>query len=295
MSDDAAFEPQAELVGAFGPDSSAPAAPSPALLEELLRKESEIAELRDSLARLRQRMAEDLRLAASVQRALLPLPRDVDGLDLAREFLPFREIGGDYYDVVELPGRRVALAIADVMGKGVPAALLVASLKSALRTQLRVDDRDVGELMGRVNRLFHEVTPRATFATFALAILDQADGRLDYVNAGHEYPLLLREDGTSEELARGGTVLGLLEEARYDSGTTELRPGDLLVLFTDGITDRENAAGEPYSAVRLKRAAARSVRDPARIALYTLLGDVQDWSAGCAPEDDATLMVVKRT
>src|SRR5262245_14129114 len=119
------------------PVDAPPQPPPEALPSELERRDAEIAELKASLERLHRRMQDELRLAASVQRSLLPQPRDLEGVQLAREFMPFREVGGDYYDVVEMPGRRLVLAIGDVMGKGVPAALLVATLKSALRTQLR--------------------------------------------------------------------------------------------------------------------------------------------------------------
>jgi sigma-B regulation protein RsbU (phosphoserine phosphatase) len=267
--------------------------PPEALPSELERRDAEIAELRGSLERLQRRMRDELRLAANVQRSLLPQPRDLEGLELAREFLPFREVGGDYYDVVEMPGRRLVLAIGDVMGKGVPAALLVATLKSALRTQLRAGEFGLAELMRRVNQLFYEVTPRGRFASFFLGSLD-ADGRLEYVNAGHDYPFVARANATCHELIAGGTVLGLVEDARYESGSVRLERGDLLVLYTDGVTDRLSAAGESYGAARLQQAAARSRKDSARIALYSLLGDVQGWSAGCPAEDDMTLLVAKR-
>ena len=125
-------------------------------------------------------------------------------------------------------------------------------------------------------------------------LLDTVHGRLEFVNAGHEYPLLLRGDGDSEELDRGGTVLGLMEDARYEAGSVRLASGDTLVCFSDGVTDRVDAAGEPYGAARLRQAALRSRNDPARIALYSLLGEVQGWSDGLPAEDDATLLIAKR-
>jgi serine phosphatase RsbU (regulator of sigma subunit) len=277
------------------PVASPPPPPSlEGLLPELERRDAEIGELRETLERLRRRMDEDLRLAAGVQRALLPQPRDFEGLELAREFMPCREVGGDYYDVVELPGKRLGVAIGDVMGKGVPAALLVATLTSALRTQLRAGDFSPVELMERVNRLFFEVTPRGRFASFFMGLLDLDGGRLDYVNAGHDYPFLVRNDGSCEELVAGGTVLGLVEDARYESGSLRLERGEFLVLYTDGVTDRLSAQGESYGAARLQQAASRGRKDPARIALYSLLGEVQGWSAGCPAEDDMTLLVAKR-
>src|SRR5262245_34684928 len=274
------------------PVDAPPQPPPEALPSELERRDAEIAELKASLERLQRRMQDELRLAASVQRSLLPQPRDLEGVQLAREFMPFREVGGDYY-VVEMPGRRLVLAIGDVMGKGVPAALLVATLKSALRTQLRAGEFSPAEMMERINRLFYEVTPRGRFASFFLAYLE-ADGRLEYVNAGHDYPFVVCANEVCHELITGGTVLGLVEDARYESGSVQLERGELLVLYTDGVTDRQSAQGEPYGASRLQQAAARSRKDSARIALYSLLGEVQGWSAGCPAEDDMTLLVAKR-
>jgi sigma-B regulation protein RsbU (phosphoserine phosphatase) len=278
-------------VDAPAPDATAAVSPS----EELARREAEIAGLRDELQGLERRRREELRLAGNVQRALLPGLRSHDGLELAREFLPFHEVGGDYYDVVELPGRRLALAIGDVMGKGVAAALLVASLKSALRAELRGGESEPAALMARVNRLFFEVSPRGRFATFFVGMLDLASFRLDFVNAGHEHPFVVRADGSSDDLAAGGTVLGFSEDATYEAGHTTLQRGDLLVLFTDGVTDRDNALGESFGAERLKQAAAARRHDPARIALYSLLGEVQGWSSGSPAEDDMTLLVAKPT
>lgn len=271
-----------------------PLAPPAAVVSEPERREDELQALRDSLQALQRRMQDELRLAASVQRALLPQPRDFDGWELTREFLPFREIGGDYYDVIELPGRRLAVAIGDVMGKGVAAALLVATLKSSVRSELRTSQLPLHELMARINRLFFEVTPQGRFASLFLGVACLDSGRLDYVNAGHDYPLAVRADGRCKELVAGGTVLGLVEASLYESGSVTLERGDLLVLYTDGVIDRVNAQGEMYGAVRLQQAAARSREDRSRIALYSLLGEVQGWSAGCPAEDDMTLLVAKR-
>jgi sigma-B regulation protein RsbU (phosphoserine phosphatase) len=283
------------------PVAPAPEAPPPGSVPEQVPapvaapQDPELVALRESLAALERRMQDELRLAASVQRALLPQPRDFDGLEFAREFLPFREIGGDYFDVIELPGRRVALAIGDVMGKGVAAALLVATLKSSVRSELRSAPVPLGELMGRINRLFFEVTPRGRFASLFLGVYCLDGGRLDYVNAGHDYPLTIREDGACEELVTGGTVIGLVDAGRYEDASITLERGDQLVLYTDGLIDRMNAQGEMYGAPRLQQAAARSRHDSPRIALYSLLGEVQGWSAGRCAEDDMTLLVAKRT
>jgi serine phosphatase RsbU (regulator of sigma subunit) len=262
-------------------------------VEELSRKNAELEALYHRLETLAGRMAEELRLASNVQRSLLPAPVQHARLELAREFIPFREIGGDYYDFLTLGPHRLALAIGDVMGKGVPAALLSANLKASVRAQLQSGEVSPGDLVARVNRLFWDLTPNGLFASLFFAVFDLEAGTVDYVNAGHHYPFVVRADGTVEELREGGTLLGLVEESSYLSGRVAVRAEDMLVFYTDGVTDRGSREGEMYGAERLKEAAARNRKDPARIGLYSILGEVQGWSGGLPAEDDATLVVAK--
>jgi serine phosphatase RsbU (regulator of sigma subunit) len=255
--------------------------------------QSQLIELRQRIDSLTGRIADDLRLAGNVQRSLLPQPLSHAQLELAREFIPFREIGGDYYDFLSLGHDRVALALGDVMGKGIPAALLAATLSAAVRSQIQVGNEDPEQLVTRVNRLFWEVTPTALFATLFFGVLDFSMGTLEYVNAGHHYPFRVRADGEVEDLAEGGTVLGLVEGARYRPGFLEIGRGDLFVLYSDGVTDRANCRGELYGIERLKDAAREVRKDRARICLYSILGEIQGWSGGAHADDDATLIVAK--
>jgi phosphoserine phosphatase RsbU/P len=261
---------------------------------EIGRHKAELAQLRRQFDALSSRLADDLRLAGKVQRGLQPGPVVHPRLDLAREFIPFREVGGDYYDVVMLPHDRVALAVGDVMGKGIPAALLAATLTATVRSQIQSGQCLPCEVVSHVNRLFWQVSPPGLFASLFYGVLDLQAGTLDYVNAGHHYPFVLRADGGAVELVEGGTVLGLTEEACFTRGHLKLGGGsDLLVLYSDGITDRGNPDGEMYGLERLEEAALRSRSDPARICLYSILGDLQGWSRGTPAEDDATLIVAK--
>lgn len=262
-----------------------------AAVTELHRKNAELESLYARLETMAGRMAEELRLASHVQRSLLPPPFSHPRLELAAEFIPVREIGGDYYDVVPLGPGRLALAIGDVMGKGVPAALLAANLKACLRAHLQAGDLAPEELIARVNRLFWEVTPKGLFASLFFGLFDFEGGTLEYVNAGHDHPFRVRPDGTPECLPLGGTVLGLMEDSRYERGQLDILAGDLYVFYSDGLTDRADREGQMYGVDRLKQAASRCSRDPARIVLYTLLGDVQGWSSGTPAEDDITLIV----
>jgi serine phosphatase RsbU (regulator of sigma subunit) len=204
-----------------------------------------------------------------------------------------REIGGDYFDVVPLGPERLGLALGDVMGKGVPAALLAGTLKAGLRAQVQSGEVSPCEMVYRLNRLFWEVTPKGLFASLFFGIMDLERGRLDYVNAGHDYPFVVRADGRVEDLDSGGTVLGLLEISRYERGQVAMGREDMLVLYTDGVTDRTNSRDEPFGLDRLKAAAASSRRDAARIALYSILGEVQGWAGAASPEDDMTLVIAR--
>ena len=262
-------------------------------LEELARKNAELLELNARVEAMAHRLAEELRLASHVQRSLLPPPLHHPKVDLAAEFIPVREIGGDYYDVVPLGPSRLAFAIGDVMGKGVPAALLASNLKACLRAHLHEGGIEPPELIRRVNRLFWDVTPKGLFASLFFGIFDFEVAAFEYVNAGHDHPFLVRAGGGVECLDRGGTVLGLLEHARFDPGRIALTRHDLLVFYSDGITDRENRAGELFGLDRLEEAAIRSRHDGARLTLYSLLGEVQGWSAGAPAEDDMTLIVAR--
>jgi serine phosphatase RsbU (regulator of sigma subunit) len=264
-----------------------------AYVEELGRKNAELEELYGRVGTMARRMGEELRLASHVQRSLLPPPLHHGALDLASEFMPVREIGGDYFDVLPLEAGRLAVAIGDVMGKGVPAALLAANLKACLRAQVQAGGVAPEQTITRVNRLFWDVTPKGLFASLFFGVFDFQAGLFEYVNAGHDHPLLAHVDGEVTDLGTGGTVLGLIEDSTYERGRVPFARDDLFVFFSDGLTDRTNGRGEMYGVDRLRDAALRSRRDPARIVLYSLLGEVQGWSNGTLPEDDTTLIVAK--
>jgi len=263
-------------------------------MTELSRKNAELQTLYGRLEILASRMAEELRLASNVQRSLLPAPLQHARLDVAREFIPFREIGGDLYDFVPLGPHKMAFAIGDVMGKGVPAALLAANLKASIRAQVEAENICPSALVAKVNRMFWDVVPNGLFASLFFGVFDLEASELAFVNAGHHYPFLVTAKGEVRDLVQGGTVLGLVEDSTYEQGAMAFQADDLFVFYSDGITDRANPQGELFGVERLKEAAARSGTDcSARICLYSLLGEVQGWSAGAPAEDDMTLVVAR--
>ncbi len=265
-----------------------------AVLAELSRKNKELEQLYERVQALAARMAEDLNLAARIQYGLLPVAPDDARLDVACELIPFHEIGGDYYDLMPLEHGRLGLALGDVMGKGVPAALLAASLRTGLRAHVGRGARAPQVAVASVNRLFWELSPKGRFATLFFAHVDLEAGLLLYVNAGHDPPIVVRADGRVERLSGTGPALGLLEQAEYQAGSLPFVAGDTLVAYSDGVTDRVNARGEAFGLERLVEHALGIRHDPARLALYSLLGALQGFASGVAADDDSTLVVLRR-
>lgn len=253
------------------------------------------AEVATETAR-RERMNRELEIAREVQERLFPqnLP-PVDGLDYAGRCRPARGVGGDYYDFLPLVDGRLGLAIGDVSGKGVSAALLMASLQASLRGQTAFGPPALAEIMSRVNRLICETSGANRYATFFYASYDPASQRLDYVNAGHNAPMLLRSDRTVERLDRGGPVVGLFEESAYESASIELRAGDLLVAYTDGLSEAMNPQGDEWGEERMIEAAWQLSDQPAREIVDALMSAAKAFAAGAPQHDDVTVVAARLT
>ncbi len=245
----------------------------------------------------RERVNRELEIAREVQERLFPqeLP-PIPGLDYTGRCRPAREVGGDYYDFLELPEGKLGIAIGDVSGKGIGAALMMAALEASLRGQASLTGGDLAELMNRVNRLVYEASSVNRYATFFYAQLDPKSLRLTYVNAGHNPPMILRPQGAGWEIARletGGPVVGLLRNAPYQQGSFTLRHGDVLVCFTDGVSEAMNPIDEEWGEERLI-AAVRGCEGMNAAAMVTEIIDAADRFASGAPQhDDMTLVVLR--
>lgn len=242
----------------------------------------------------RVRLNRELEIAREVQEQLLPqqLPR-VAELDFAGRCRPARGVGGDYYDFLALPGGRLGIAIGDVSGKGIPAALLMASLQASLRGQATFGTRDLAELMERVNKLLCASSSPNRYATFFYGEYESAARRLAYVNAGHNAPMLLRADGSLERLDAGGPVVGLIEFATYAAAAVELRPGDRLLGFTDGLSEAMNPADEEWGEERLCAALRACDGLDAGTTLDRLMAQADAFAAGAPQHDDMTAVMVR--
>ncbi len=246
------------------------------------------------LEKERDRIEGELDLARRIQRRLLPdAPPVIAGLEIAGRSEPAREVGGDYYDHFDLGGGRVLLVIADVSGKGVPAALLMSGFRASLMSQdAHVLGPDV--LAERINIFLHRSVESGKFVTAFFAFLDAATGRLVYANAGHNPPALRRADGRVEWLAAGGLVLGILPLSRFESGEAVLAPGDLLVLYTDGVTEGADASGELWGDDRLVRSLDRLAGLSCVEAAESLVREVRAFEGDTGPADDITVLVARR-
>lgn len=242
------------------------------------------------------RIEEELHLAHTIQQSFLrsdfpPLPRcQVHGVNL-----PSRQVGGDYYDVVPMEDGSFLVAIADVAGKGVPAALLSSMLQAAVRTQAR-SVPSVATILHNINELVYRSTSVHQFATFFLARVDSAGRTLTFCNAGHNWPLLVRATGEVVMLEKGGLLLGILEQIELEEDSVELRQGDRLVFYTDGISEATNRDGELYGEERLAefvRALPHALT--ARGITERVLEEIERHLGPEEAQDDRTLVVLRVT
>lgn len=243
----------------------------------------------------KERLEREMELAAQIQRRILPrsLPV-VAGYELAGWTRPARHVGGDYFDAVPLPGGGWALLVADVSGKGVSAALLVSTLHSALRL-LFSRGAAKEEMLRAINVHLVEFSASNKFVTLLLAELDPADHRLSYVNAGHNPGLLLRAGGGTETLGASAVPLGLLPAAEFREVSTGIGPGDLLCLYSDGVTEAASRQGEEMGMARLERVLRAHHAAPLGEIEQAIEAELRDFTRGTAQGDDQTVLLVRRT
>lgn len=241
-----------------------------------------------------ERLEREMHLAAEIQRQILPKGApQVPGFQLAGWNRPARQVGGDYYDLFPARSGRVGLVVGDVSGKGIPAALMVSTLHSALR--LLLDQSELGpSLLERLNRHILESSMPNKFITLLIGEVDPESGVLRYMNAGHNPGFLLRRDGALNELGAGGVPLGLLPGSRYGMSEVSLAPGDLLCLYSDGITEAESVEEEEFGNERLIDLLRRYRDRPLQEVLDSIHYAVSDHAQGRPQGDDQTLVLLRR-
>jgi sigma-B regulation protein RsbU (phosphoserine phosphatase) len=240
-------------------------------------------------------ISRDLEQAAEIQRRLLPTQAPVvPGYEIAGHNLPCRTVGGDYFDFFPYSDGRIGLVLGDVSGKGMPAALLMTALKGGVQVLLGEAPEDVSSLMSRLDRVVAANFPRNRFVSLFFGLLDPSTGEMVYCNAGHNPPFLVRAGGAIERLPSCGTILGIFPDFGYDVKRCRLEPGDLLTLFSDGVTEENNPAGEEFGEERLARLLLERGKQGAASLVEGIRQAVLDWAAGAAAADDVTVLVARR-
>lgn len=287
-----------EVIGVFDLESDELNAYSEDDLEVLMMLASQVAiiiekvMLHEHLVE-KKRLEGQLEVARQVQLELLP-PSDpkLEGFDISAYNFPTEEVSGDYYDWVPIYEDQIGLVVADVSGKGVPAALLMAFLRASLRAATHIGYAPHIS-MAKVNYLLWESIERNQYVTAFYAILDASNRTLSYSNAGHNPPLLLDVNGNARFLERGSVPLGMFRDTRYHEYYLTIEPGELLVLYTDGVTEAMNLQGTEFGRERLSQSVKASKSLSARELIVAVQKEVIDWTEGGGATDDITFFVIK--
>ena len=287
-----------EVIGVFDLESDELNAYSEDDLEVLMLLASQVAIIIEKVMLHEQliekkRLEGQLEVARQVQLELLPA-RDpqLEGYDISAYNYPTEEVSGDYYDWVKIFDDQIGLVIADVSGKGVPAALLMAFLRASLRAATHIG-YSPHISMAKVNYLLWESIERNQFVTAFYGILDVTNKTLAYTNAGHNPPLLLDKEGNSRFIEHGSFPLGMFRDTRYHEYYLTTEPGDMLVLYTDGVTEAENSLGEEFGRDRLAAAVKANRQLGARELIAAVHKEVLDWTDDKGATDDVTFFVIK--
>lgn len=256
----------------------------------LYREEQELQEIQFEMYKLQQEMT----LAREIQANLLPkhLP-DPAGYEIAGISIPAKEVGGDYYDFIPLPNDRLVFCLGDVSGKGIPAALLMANLQATLRGQT-LGSSCARECLEHSNTLLYNSTDSEKFATLFYAILDTRDHRLCFANAGHNHPFLVSKTGAVQRLKTIGIPLGFLEQFEFSEHSLSFEPGEMLVVFSDGISEAMNSFEEEFGEQRLQEMIQAYRDQSARKMVDIIIAAVNDFVSGNEQTDDITLICIKR-
>jgi serine phosphatase RsbU (regulator of sigma subunit) len=242
-----------------------------------------------------RRRTRDLEQAAEIQRGILPLSApQVAGLDLAGYNAPCRTVGGDYYDFIQYPDGRVGVVLGDVAGKGMSAALLMSSLQA--RVQLLFEDAsNLATMMERLDKAVSTNCPSNRFITMFMCMIDPANSEMFYCNAGHNPALLIRASGEVTQLSAVGTVLGILPDLGYEQQVASLGEGDLIAIYSDGVTEEVDRNDAEFGEERLTRLLVENRHKPAQVVVDVVKRALDEWAAGAPPADDVTLVVARRS
>jgi serine phosphatase RsbU (regulator of sigma subunit) len=246
----------------------------------------------DSLRK--EHLESDLLVASKIQKALLPIrPPCIPGVRLEAVNIPSLIVGGDFYDFFRSDGNQLGIAIGDVSGKGTSGAILMAVVYAGFKSLLK-EIYQVSEIVARLNNLIEEATTSGYFATFFLGIIDPSKNQLSYCNAGHNPPILIRQEKKIEYLNKGGMLLGFLADQSYTQEIVEFKQGDYLILYTDGVTEVKNPGGKEFGEARLKNIVLDNFGKSPMDLKNAILKAIEDFSGRTDFPDDITLLIARR-
>ncbi len=266
----------------------------------LLTVMANVAAIRIEHARLNEieeaerAMAKEMQQAAQIQQGLFPATAPQSpGVDIGAKAVAARHVGGDYYDFIVFPDGKIGMMVGDVAGKGMPASLLMSSLQARVHVLFETSDH-LGEKIERLNKATCANLPGNRFITFFMGIFDPQTGEVVYTSAGHNPPVLVRARGGYELLGGGGLVLGILPMAKYEESRITLEKGDVLVMFSDGVTEAPDPNDNEYGEERLANLVAELSLRPAKEIVDAIHKSVHEFTQGAPPADDITVVVARR-
>jgi sigma-B regulation protein RsbU (phosphoserine phosphatase) len=237
---------------------------------------------------------EELRTAAEIQNKLLPQePPTIECFDIAGKSIPAKTVGGDYFDFMKTDYQQLMFCLADVTGKGLPAALLMANTQATIRGQA-INISSPAKSVANANRLIHYNTGMGKFVTLFYGLLDCHKFQIKYCNAGHDHPMLFRNGKLHDRLTTGGLVLGFLPEYDYQEDVISLVPGDVLVIYSDGVTEAMNENEEEFGEDRLQEIVEKNYHLSATDMVEHIISEVRDHAGRVSQSDDITLLVIRR-
>lgn len=241
----------------------------------------------------KRRLDEELNMARQIQADLLPkeLP-DNEHISLAAYSRPSQTIGGDFYDFIPIDENRFGLIIADGCGKGLPAAMLISQIQAMMKSEIN-NGNGIQQTLTNVNKMVVRYTPKDKFVTLFYGVFDQSKNQFEYATAGHNYPMWVHDDGKLDVLSKGGPALGLIEQAGYQTGVIVLQANDVILFYTDGVTEAMNIAKEQYGEIRLGELLVHNRHLSAQKIIDGILDDLSDFNDDEVLQDDRTILVLK--
>ncbi len=241
-----------------------------------------------------KKIEEELRVASDIQSFLLPKSKPkIRGFDVAGKSTPAKEVGGDYFDFINIDDNRNVICLGDISGKGMPAAMLMANLQATLRGQALFTN-SAGECLTRANKLLYRSTDLHKFATLFYGILDSSNNTLFFSNAGHDPPFLIDTNKKVTRLLKGGTVLGFMEEVQYEEDSVKMNAGDTIIIYSDGITEALNEKNKEFGEERLMDIVKENIKFSAEKLIANVFEKVKTFSKDVPQSDDGTMVVIKK-